>query len=323
MPKAYTSDLRWRILWLYYYKQLKCRTIADLLYVDKSTVSRVISRYDMSGDVAPIINYRHGPVRVLEHPDLCDAMLEAVVSNPGIYLCKIRRYIYRLTGVNVSVPTICRALKQFGFTRKKLKHISIKQCSLARQEFMEEMSYIDANMIVWLDETGSDRRNGRRNYGYHLLGMTPRSYCFTVRGKHHSTITIISSRGIEDFDIYDKAINGDVFSDFVERCLVPILQSFDGRNAGSVVVMDNASIHYAEEAITSIINTGAIIRFLPPYSPNYNPLEESFAKVKSYLRANDAAYDSTTEPHLLIAMAFNTNTVTDCVEYIRHAGYQL
>ena len=82
-------------------------------------------------------------------------------------------------------------------------------------------------------------------------------------------------------------------------------------------------IHHVERVITSIQNTGAIVRFLPPYSPNYNPLEESFAKVKSYLKASELAYDVTTQPSLMIAMAFNTITVKDCVGYIQHAGYQL
>ena len=66
----------------------------------------------------------------------------------------------------------------------------------------------------------------------------------------------------------------------LDRCLVPVLQPFNGTNTRSVVVMDNASIHHIERVITSIQNTGAIVRFLLPYSPNHNPLEESFAKVK-------------------------------------------
>ena len=78
----------------------------------------------MSGDVAPIINYRHGPVRVLEHLDLCDIMLEAVVSNPGIYLCEIRQYIYLLTGVNVSVPTICRIETVWVHTKEAKTHLN-------------------------------------------------------------------------------------------------------------------------------------------------------------------------------------------------------
>ena len=229
MPKAFSTDLRWRILWLRLYKGLKSKTIAELLYVHTSTVNRVVSRYNTSMDVAPITEYRHGPARVLEDPT---ELLEAVVANPSMYFSELRRHIYQVTGVQVSVSTIYRTLKRLGLTRKKLRHISIRQCDQAREQFMTEMAYLDADMIVWLDETGNDQKSGRRNYGYHLRGMVPTSYHLTMRGKRLSTIAIMSTRGIEDFDTYDESITGDVFGDFIDRCLVPILQPFNGSNEG-------------------------------------------------------------------------------------------
>ena len=88
---------------------------------------------------------------------------------------------------------------------------------------MEEMHYITANMIVWLDKTGSDRRNECRKQGYHLTGMTPTDFRFTVRGKRLPSISIISTRGVEGVDTYEGSIDGDKFHDFVQRGLVPIL----------------------------------------------------------------------------------------------------
>lgn len=303
MPRALSADLRWRILWLHHYKQLKYNTIADLLYIHTSTVRRVVSRYNAFSDVAPITEYEHGPTRILKHPDVYSVIIEAVMANPSMYLSELRRHLYQVTGIETSIATVYRALKRLGLTRKRLRHISIRQCSIARKQFMEEMLFLDATMIVWLDETGNDQRNGRRNFGYHLRGMTPTSYHIKIRGKRLSTIAIMSTRGIEDFDTYDEAVTGDIFGDFIDRCLVPILQPFNGTSARSVVVMDNATIHHVERVTQSIHNAGAIIRFLPPYSPDYNPLEESFAKVKCYLKANELAYDITAEPGLLVALA--------------------
>ena len=116
----------------------------------------------------------------------------------------------------------------------------------------------------------------------------------------------MSQRGIEDVETHEGTINGDTFCDFIERCLVPILQPFNGTNQRAIVVMDNASIHHIDKVVRMIQMTGAIIRFLPPYSPDFNPLEESFAKMKAFLKANQVAYDTTLTPQLLIAMAFNT-----------------
>ena len=158
-----------------------------------------------------------------------------------------------------------------------------------REEFMEEMGYLSADMIVWLDETGSDIHNERQKFGYHLRGMTPNSYKLAVRGKKFSYIAVMSTRGIEDVSIYEHNINGTIFANFVAKCLVPILQPFDGRSPRSVVVMDNASIHHVQQVTTLIQNTGAILHYLPAYSPDYNPLEESFSKVKAFLRDADVS----------------------------------
>ena len=110
---------------------------------------------------------------------------------------------------------------------------------------MDEMGYLRANMIVWLDETGSDKRNARRRYGCYLRGMIPVDFRLTVHGKRLSSVGIMSVRGIEDVDTYEGNINGDKLCHFVQRCLVPILQPFNGINDRSVVVMDNASIHHS------------------------------------------------------------------------------
>jgi len=64
-----------------------------------------------------------------------------------------------------------------------------------------------------------------------------------------------------------------------------------------------------------------ILRYLPPYSPDYNPLKESFAEVKAFLKENEVAYDVTDDPWVIIMMVFNSVTEEDCMGYIRHAGY--
>ena len=99
-------------------------------------------------------------------------------------------------------------------------------------------------------------------------------------------------------------VNGEVFGDFVRRSLLPILQPFNGINPCSVVIMDNASIHHLEEIEDMITGVGAIIRFLPPYSPDLNPCEEVFAKIKAFLGANDTVYAATISPRVMVSMAF-------------------
>ena len=100
--------------------------------------------------------------------------------------------------------------------------------------------------------------------------------------------------GIEDVFVYEGSVNGDVFEYFVRTTLLPLLMPYDGQNKHSVVVMDNASIHHLETVQDMILGVGALIRFLPPYSPDLNPIEEVFSKAKRYLKANDMFLPSNT-----------------------------
>ena len=128
-------------------------------------------------------------------------------------------------------------------------------------------------------------------------------------------------RGVEDVYIHEGTVNGDVFEDFVCTTLLPTLQPFDGTNSRSVVVLDNASIHHLDRIQDIIHSSGALIHFLPPYSPDLMPLEEVFSKVKYFIQANEHIFLTTSSPRLLIAMAFASVTHSDCISYIRHAGY--
>ena len=86
---------------------------------------------------------------------------------------------------------------------------------------------------------------------------------------------------------------------------MPILQPFNGSNERSVVVTDNASIHHVHQMATLIQATGAILRFLPSYSPDFNPLEESFAKLKAFIKC------------------YNVSSVTSCNGIQHHYSTRL
>ena len=163
--------------------------------------------YNSSGDVSPV-SYHHGPRKMLREPEeFC--IVESLLANPGtIYLEELQPEFFQSTSSWASIRTIC----QLNFTRNRLRHVAMQQSDVKRAEFTEEMNYISANMIVWLDETGSDRQNERRKFGY-LRGMTPTDYELTVSGNCLSSTSIMSTRGL-DVDTYEGNINGDIFCDY-------------------------------------------------------------------------------------------------------------
>ncbi len=103
----------------------------------------------------------------------------------------------------------------------------------------------------------------------------------------------MSTRGIEDVYLAEGSVNGDTFVQFIQRSLLNIIQPFDGNNPRSVVVLNNASIHHVDAVCELISAAGALVRFLPPYSPDLNPIEELFSKVKGYLKENEIAHQVT------------------------------
>ena len=186
---------------------------------------------------------------------------------------------------------------------------------------MSEISIYDPDMLVWIDETGSTRRNSIRSYGYSLRGTRPCTHILRVSGERLSAIPVMATRGIEDVFVCKGSVDGEVFQQFLCQCVLPIILPFDGNNPRSVVVMDNASIHHLERVYDIITGIGARLVFLPPYSPDLMPLEDVFSKVKATLKASDNVYLSTQTPSLIVKVAFSTVTQEDCLGYIRHAGY--
>ena len=129
-----------------------------------------------------------------------------------------------------------------------------------------------------------------------------------------------SWNGILDFHTSTGSTCGSDFYHYVQDALLPYLQPFDGVNAHSVVVLDNASIHHVPQVVSAIESSGALVQFLPPYSPDYNPIEMAFAKTKSMLKLYEQEWQDLDTETAVIA-ALNTITKEDCKGWISHCGY--
>ena len=135
------------------------------------------------------------------------------------------------------------------------------------------------------------------------------SHKLLVRGQHYSTIACISMEGILECEIVGSSVDGNTFYDFVNLRLLPLLMPFDGTNPHSVVIMDNASVD------------GALPIFLPPYSADYNPIEESFSKVKTLIKSYEQELEfGDMDMKDIILLAFAQITPTDCCSWINHCG---
>src|ERR1700686_2950447 len=131
---------------------------------------------------------------------------------------------------------------------------------------------------VFLDECGVTtdllRRYGRSPRGVRLHDHTPCGHWET-----HTVISALRLEGLGAAAGFDGPIDNPTFRAYVEQVLVPTLRPSD------VVVLDNLAVHKQPEVRAAIEALGAHVRFLPPYSPDFNPIEQAFAKLKAFLRA--------------------------------------
>lgn len=321
MPAGYSVDLRWRAVWLHLIRNMSYAEVADVLFMSQRSVQRYVDLYQSTGDVEPQ-KHRHGPEQILSDFEQI-TVLQSMIDRPGICLSELQQQLSDATGTWVHISTLCRTVHRLGFTRKRLQHIALQCSEERRAQYMAEISIFDPSMLVWVDETGFRRRNSIRAYGYSLRGMRATDYQLKMGQKNINAIGIMSLNGIEDVYISEENVNGDVFEDFVRTTLLPILMPFNGINTHSVVVLDNCSIHHLERIEQMITSVGALIRFLPPYSPDLNPIEFVFSKVKSFWKANDVVVQSTSCYRTLVMMAFNSITQQDAFGYVKHSGYIL
>ncbi len=182
----------------------------------------------------------------------------------------------------------------------------------AREAWFEGQLDLDPTRIVFIDETAANTKMAR------LYGRSPRGErCRApVPHGHWKTTTFTAGLrydGIAAPMVLDGPMNGEAFLAYVEQALVPELR------LGDIVIMDNLPAHKVHGVRQAIEAAGASLRYLPPYSPDFNPIEMAFAKLKALLRA--AAARTISDLWQAIADALRRFTPQECANYLAAAGY--
>jgi transposase len=181
-----------------------------------------------------------------------------------------------------------------------------------REAHAARMPGLDPKKLVFLDETGANtkmtRRYGRAPRGQRLVDAVPHGHWKTT-----TFVGALRADGLTAPMVIDGAMNGDLFVAYVRQVLVPTLRT------GDIVLMDNLSSHKRVAAVRAIEGAGCSVVYLPPYSPDYNPIELAFAKIKARLRAAELRTIDKVEG--FFGTVHEAFTPDECGNYIRHAGY--
>lgn len=177
-----------------------------------------------------------------------------------------------------------------------------------------EQLHLDPTKLVFIDETWAKtnmtRLRGRAPRGERLVEKVPHGHWKTT-----TLIAALDHRGMRCATTVDGAVNGDVFTAFVEQVLAPTLQP------GEIVILDNLSAHQVAGVREGIEAVGASVVYLPPYSPDLNPIELAFSKLKQLMRSAkhrlvDTLWKDTQR-------MLNAITPNDATNFFRHCGYTL
>ncbi|MFI3905139.1 IS630 family transposase [Ochrobactrum sp. S1502_03] len=277
MSKALSVDLRVRVL-AAVAAGATHRDAAERFGVSAASVSRWRNLQLRQGDVRP------GPLGGDRNSRKTEAHGEAIMA----WLAEHRdgtlfelRDALSAQGITISKSALHRFLVRHGQTRKKKTGHAVEQSRPdvleQRQQWFDDQLDLDPAKLVFIDETWTAtnmaRTHGRCRKGERLRMGFPHG--------HRKTTTLVAglrSTGMVAPLVIDGPINGEWFEAYIAQVLVPTLKP------GDVVILDNLSSHKRPAAREMIEAAGARMLFLPPYSPDFNPIEKAFSKLKALLR---------------------------------------
>jgi transposase len=307
--KPYSVDLRERVL-AACDEGMGTAEAAEAFAVSPSWVRKLKQQRRETGSIAPRVGTPGPKPALAPHAGRLRALVR---DQPDRRAAEYRDPL----GVGAAPVTVWRVLRRLGLTHKKVLRAAEQDrpdVAAARDRWRAEvMPGLDPRKLVFIDETGArtnmSRARGSAPRGERLAGTAPHGHWHTT-----TFVGALTARGFIAPMVVDGAVNGGVFRAYVEQVLVPELRP------GRVVVMDNLGSHTLARVRAAVGGAGCRLLFLPPYSPDLNPIENAFSKLKELLR--QAAERTVDGLWATIGRLLDRFSPAECRNYFRHCGYR-
>jgi len=311
MARPYSLDLRERVVASVAGGRSR-RETARLFGVSAASAVKWCQRARQTGSPAAApMGWRNR--RLVLAPER-DRLVARMTEKPDLTLRAIQAEL-AARGIRVSLKAIWNFLRAEKLTFKKSLHAAEQDrpdVAHRRAQWKKYQGRVDASRLVFIDETWAKtnmtRTHGRCPRGRRLVAKVPRG--------RWRTLTFLAALRCDRIDapcVVDGPINGTSFLAYVEQVLVPTLKP------GDLVVIDNLGSHKHQAIRRAIRAAGAKLFFLPPYSPDLNPIEQVFAKLKTLLRKLDPRSIEATWRG--IGQLLGHFTAEECANYFRNSGY--
>lgn len=314
--KAYSNDLRLKIIETIQANELPQVEIAEQFGVSISFLEKLWHRFRTTGSYGAKA-HAGGVERFLKNDE--ELIRELVVQEPDATLSGLCEKVAARTGkAKVTTATMCVELQRLGLPLKKSRFTppsaKLNELQQRRVAYAREVVGIDLSKFKFLDEAGSNlamtRLYGRAAKGERVVDSVPQNY-----GENITMLAALTVSGIVAPMTINGAVDGAVFKEYIKQILAPVLK------AGDCVVMDNLPAHKVKGIKELIEATGAQLIYLPPYSPDLNPIEKCRSKIKTYLRAAKARTGAELEKALVEVLLLVSSK--DAIGWFRSCGYAI
>lgn len=252
---------------------------------------------------------------------MVDALCEHLEEKPDLYLEEMVVFVCDEFGVLVAPSTISRALTSRRWSRKATRRVAQGRNADLRDSYLYDLTSFSSFHLVYIDESGCDRRIGFRRSGWSRLGVTPVQITHFHRGERYQILPAYHQDGVLSVEVFQGTTDATRFRDFVAR-LLPLCGRWP--EPRSVLVMDNASFHRTPEIKEMCDAAGVKLLYLPPYSPDLNPIEEFFAELKAFIKKTWHRYEDDPDKtfyHFLEDCVYEVGSREESARgHFRHAG---
>lgn len=225
--------------------------------------------------------------------------------------------------LEVSVDIVKRALKKLNWSRKVAKRRILESTREMRNLWDVKQRHWSLDQLVFIDESGANERTGWRKRGWSPVGVSCAALQGTKRSERWSILPAMTVDGyLNDATlVYQGSINRDLFCEWLESKVLPKL-----RPHYHILVMDNCSIHHGEEVRELCEINGFEIEYLPPYSPDLNPIEFTFNTLKIWIKRHFNEHANYRDFGDFLRYAVHEG-LSDCsstraaTDYFKHCGY--
>lgn len=310
--RSYPVELRERVVKAVEQREGSIEAVAKLFSVGTTFIYKMLRQKEEIGSLSPK-PHGGGFARLIDEPELKE-LRQLVEEQPDATLEEFRDRLRQRAQVDASLPMVCRALQRLGLPRKRKRFFAQERNAKKRRAFRRKVQKLEPEKFVFIDEMGANinlsRRYARAPKGQRVEEALPQNTPANV-----SVAGALGARKLLAACCIEGAFDGEAFAAFIEQMVVPQLEP------GQTVLMDNVPTHQAARVESAIKSAEATLLNLPAYSPDLDPMEPCWSKIKTYLRKAKAR---TVEAlYKAIGSSMQLVTAEDIRGWFSHAGYNL